>query len=146
MSCKAAAAVSQAKHSSAATKPLNSQWNGQTMVHSKQDRQGIPAFSGDVACAVATLVTFQAPEMGILPGLALLLGMPCLIHNASIICGDEEAWRIQQVAPLQGQQATDTRHPPLVQRPACVPVRWHKLMVCSGRNSRTRDSKRYVLC
>jgi len=26
--------------------------------HSKQDRQGAPAFSGDIACAMATLVTF----------------------------------------------------------------------------------------
>ncbi len=121
-------------------RPFNSQYNAQTMLHSKENRQHAPAFSGDIACAMATLVTFQAPEMGILPGLALLLGMPCLIHDTSIICGYEEAWWVQQVAPLHRQQAADARHPPLIQRPACVPVRWPQTggmfrqeQLCQGR-------------
>ncbi|KAA6425432.1 MAG: hypothetical protein FRX49_04924 [Trebouxia sp. A1-2] len=42
-----------------------------------------------------------APEMGILPGLALLLGMPCLVHDTSIICGQEEAWWVQQWSDQQ---------------------------------------------
>ncbi len=147
MPCKAAAAVSQARHSSAVTNlSTHNRTPKPSFTASKISLPGAPAFSGDVACAMATLVTFQAPEMGILPGLALLLGMPCLIHNASIICGYEEAWWVQQVAPLQGQQAADARHPPLIQRPACVPVRWPQTGGMFRPENCARDGEWQVLC